>query len=42
MKSSEIEKLLLSELQEVHGGNSSKDCNCLSGAAETIITVPTE
>lgn len=42
MKSSEIEQLLLSELQEVHGGNSSMNCQCQSGAAETIITVPTK
>lgn len=38
-----MEKLLLSELAEVKGGQASKDCICTSGAAEAIIIeVPQE
>lgn len=38
-----IENLLLSELEEVNGGQSSRDCHCSSGAGEiVVIEVPIE
>ena len=38
-----IENLLLSELEEVKGGQAYRDCHCSSGAGKVvIIEVPTE
>lgn len=38
-----IENLLLSEMIEVKGGQSSKDCYCESGAGEVVVVeVPVE
>ena len=42
MKKELIENLLLSELAEVKGGLTSKDCHCTSGAGEVVIMVPVE
>ena len=38
-----IENLLLSELEEVNGGQAYRDCHCSSGAGEVVvIEVPIE
>ena len=38
-----IENLLLSELEEVKGGQAYRDCHCSSGAGEVVvIEVPIE
>lgn len=42
MKKSEIETLLLSEMEEVNGGSGSRTCVCeKGGAGETVIVYPT-
>lgn len=40
MKSNEIEELLLSEMNEVHGGNARGVCECKSGAAQSANSNP--
>lgn len=37
-----FEDFLLSELEEVKGGLTTKDCHCISGAGEMIVVSPND